>query len=245
MNLKTQGLIIKETKVGESSRIITILTSEYGKIQAGANGSRNYKSKLFSGCRLFCCSDFVLSKGKSDIYRVVSAEPFKTFTELQNDVVKLSLGAYFCELANDTAEDIEECAEILKFLKNSLYILTKRDDLNVIKSVFELRLMSILGYAPNTDCCAACGGSELSYFAENTGEILCKKCAPNISNLSPTLLKTIKYIVESDSKKVYSFRLNEESAKLLSKLSEDYIISKIEKIPRTLKYYLTISKNMV
>lgn len=245
MNVRTHGMIIKETKVGESSRIITILTAEHGKIQAGANGSRNYKSKLFAGCRMFGCSDFVLSKGKGEIYRVISAEPTENFSALQTDVVKLSLVAYFASLANETAEDTEECAEILALLKNSMYILTKRDDLSVIKSVFELRLMTILGYAPNTDGCAVCGGSDLTYFSEDTGEMLCSACAPRIKNISLSVLKTIRYIITADAKKVYSFVMNEESARELSKLSERYIITKLEKIPKTLKYYLTISKNMV
>ena len=61
----TSGMIIKETKVGEGNKIFTILTSDCGKIQASGAGVRSYKSKISSGCSLFCYSDFKLRQGKS------------------------------------------------------------------------------------------------------------------------------------------------------------------------------------
>ena len=48
MQLVTPGLVLREVKVGESDRILTILTPEHGLISASAKGSLRLKSKLFS-----------------------------------------------------------------------------------------------------------------------------------------------------------------------------------------------------
>ena len=57
MKLVTPGLVLREVKVGESDRILTILTPEHGLISASAKGSLRLKSKLFSACGLFCYSE--------------------------------------------------------------------------------------------------------------------------------------------------------------------------------------------
>ena len=88
-------MIIKETKVGEGNKIFTIITAEHGKIQASGAGVRSYKSKLGSGCSLFCYSDFVLKKSKSkDIYSIVSADKKMDFFDIRYDIEKVALVNY-------------------------------------------------------------------------------------------------------------------------------------------------------
>ena len=41
MHIETDGLVIKEQNVGESDRLITVLTSKYGLIRAFASGVKN------------------------------------------------------------------------------------------------------------------------------------------------------------------------------------------------------------
>ncbi len=48
-HLRTKGIVIKEVRVGEADKIITIFTKSYGKISAVAKGAKRPKS------RLICC----------------------------------------------------------------------------------------------------------------------------------------------------------------------------------------------
>ena len=41
----TEGLVIKEMNVGESDRLVTLFTRDYGIIKAFASGAKNIKSK--------------------------------------------------------------------------------------------------------------------------------------------------------------------------------------------------------
>ena len=63
MQIKTDGLIIRDLNVGEDDRIVTILTRSRGVVRASARGARRVKSRLSTATRLFCYSDFTLFKG--------------------------------------------------------------------------------------------------------------------------------------------------------------------------------------
>ena len=43
---KTEGIVLTETNYSESSKILNVLTKEYGLIGVISKGSRNLKSKL-------------------------------------------------------------------------------------------------------------------------------------------------------------------------------------------------------
>ena len=46
MQIKTKGIILNETPYSETSKILNILTSDYGMISAISKGCRNIKNKL-------------------------------------------------------------------------------------------------------------------------------------------------------------------------------------------------------
>ena len=78
MQVATTGLVLRQVKVGEADRILTILTPDLGVISASARGSLRMKSALFSATGLFCYSEFGLSSGRSH-YFVDTAQVKKVF----------------------------------------------------------------------------------------------------------------------------------------------------------------------
>ncbi len=241
---KVKGLIIKETNVGEGDKILTILTHELGKIQAVANGARSYKSKFIAGCQLFCYTDFVLSQ-KKDLHRVSSAQPVETFFSLRNNLEKLSLAAYFCDLLCEVATDSSDADEVLRLALNTFYILTKKDDHTKIKAVFELRLMCLSGFMPQLYYCSVCGtDKDISSFSISDAEVCCSRCATKGEVLSGTVL-AMQHIASSEPKRLFSFEASDDVLFELSSIAENYILCQIGRDFRSLKYYLTISKNMI
>ena len=98
MQLVTPGLVLREVKVGESDRILTILTPEHGLISASAKGSLRLKSKLFSACGLFCYSEFTLFAGKS-MYMVDDAQVKQVFFGLPKSLEGMALAMNLAEIA--------------------------------------------------------------------------------------------------------------------------------------------------
>lgn len=229
-----KGLIIKETKVGEGNKIFTVLTDEYGKIQASAGGVRSYKSKLSGGCGLFYFSKFELKKGKS-MYNIASADRIYSFYDLRTDIDKLSYAAYFCELLNIVTVE-QSASAILRLALNTLYYAEKSDDLSLIKAVFELRLMTECGFMPNAFSCGACGAKEnLSRFSPSDGTVFCESCGGGIRILSDTI-HAMQYIISAEQKKIFSFSVSDDVKRQLCDIAEKYILTEIEKLPKSLTY---------
>lgn len=235
--ITTSGMIIKETKVGEGNKIFTILTSGYGKIQASGAGVRSFKSKLGSGCSLFCYSDFILKKGKSrDIYNIVSAEKKMDFFDLRYDIEKLALVNYICDLVNFICVQNSECDDILRLLLNTVYYIQNNECNYKVKPVFELRLMCEAGFSPNLSSCQRCGSEEnLIHFSTEDGAVECTKCH-NIANISQGTLDAMKYICHSTPKSIFSFEAEEDVLHQLTVFAEQYVLHQTGHTPKSLIY---------
>lgn len=235
--ITTSGIIIKETKVGEGNKIFTILTANHGKIQASGAGVRSYKSKLGTGCSLFCYSDFIFKKGKSrDIYNIVSADKKMDFFDIRYDIQKLALVNYICDLANYITVQENDCTDILRLLLNTIYYIQKNDYDPKVKSVFEIRAMCEAGFAPNLTLCQKCGSKEnLNYFSPQEGSVECSACR-KIPNTTPGTLAAMSYICTTDQKSIFNFEAEDDVLHRLSVLTEQYVLHQIGNVPKSLMY---------
>ena len=84
--------------MGESDRLLTILTREYGLVRAVAMGSRKYNSSLGGRSGLFVVNDLLLAKGRS-LDKVTQAETLESYPGLGQDLKKLTASQYLAELA--------------------------------------------------------------------------------------------------------------------------------------------------
>jgi len=240
--LKTQGLIIKEINVGEADKIFTIFTRSHGKVKASARGVRNPRSRLVSGTQFLCYSDFVLYKGK-EIYRISQSQVIKNFYNLRTSIEKLSYATYFADLTSEVIEENYPSNKILNLLLNTLYLLSETDkDPMLLKAVYELRLMSIIGYTPNLINCSNCGTAEnLKYFSSKAGGLICIQCAKNAQQgrnfeLSQGTIQAMRYIIYSPVDKIFSFKVSQRILKELNNILSDFIITHTETEIKSLKY---------
>ncbi len=242
----TDGLVIKEMNVGESDRLVTLFTRDYGIIRAFASGAKNIKSKKGAATSLLTYSSFTILK-KKDSYRIYEATPIELFFSLGADIEILSLSQYFCELAYNFGEENSPNEELLRLILNSLYFLTKKQKSpSLIKAITELRLASVCGYSPNLVACQNCGcfEADIMYFNLNDGSLCCGDCNPQKQGvpINKTLLSAMRHIVYSEFGKLYSFEIPKESAEQLSRITEKYITLQIDYHFHTLDFYNSIKE---
>jgi len=203
--LKTSGIVIKEVNTGEADRIITIFSKNKGKISALAKGARRPKSHLVAGTQLLCYSEFVLFKGK-DMYTVNSCDVIESFYDIRNDLERLTYAAHMMDIVNDVILENQPASRLLQLFLNSLYMLSKTDrsPLQIVR-VFEIRLLSTMGYAPWVSSCIKCGSTvfDSMYFSFLKCGFLCSKCLENDKGalkISEGAAKALNYIVHSNLK---------------------------------------------
>lgn len=223
----TEGLVIKEMKVGESDRLVTLFTREYGIIKAFAAGAVSIRSKKHSATAMLTYSSFTLVN-KKGTNRIYEAAPIEQFFTLGGDIEVLSVSQYFCELALIFGENDVPNEELFRLILNSLHFLIKKKKYPpLIKAVTEFRTAVISGYMPNLIGCAECGKFEDGnmLFNLNDGSLLCGDCGGKKTGvrLNPTLLSALRHIAFSELKKLYSFEIPNTQADTLSSITESYI----------------------
>lgn len=222
--------------------MVTLLTRDMGVIRAFAAGAKSIKSKKGAATGLLAYSSFTILK-KNDTYRIYEASPIKIFFGAGNDIVRLSLSQYFCELSAVLVPRDTDSEEFLRLILNSLHFLIFEGRYPpLIKAITELRLACLSGYTPNLVACDGCGKFEddLMFFVLNDGRLLCKECKKDGEMslaVDPTVLSAMRHVVFSKFGSLYSFDIPNDAADRFSALTEKYITLQTDHHFQTLDFY--------
>ncbi len=242
-----QGLVLRTAEYKESSKMLTVLTDALGKISISAHGATRLKSRIAAACQPMAFSEMTVSETKERYY-LKEANTLELFSGLTADLRRYALGCYFLELLDASCPETVEEPEALSLGLNALWLLSEgKKDPRIVKSAFELRLMTLLGYQPETEQCAACGREE----PENPtldlrgGALYCRDCALRALAQRPMALdapslQAIRHIVSAQRKSVFSFRVSESVLRRLGDAAENYVKEQLERSFRTLDYYKSL-----
>lgn len=242
----TEGLVIKEMNVGESDRLVTLFTRDYGIVKAFATGAKSIKSKKGAATSLLTYSNFTFQKRKETL-RITEASPIAVFWQVGNDIDIVALSQYFCELANTFGENGTPNTEMLRLILNSLHFLCKEKRYPpLIKAITELRISVLSGYSPNLIACDECGKFEddIMYFDVVSGTLCCIECNKENSGfmIDSSILSAMRHIVYSEFSKLYSFDLGETNADRLSDITSYYLSRQSDQQFSTLEFYNSIKE---
>ncbi len=248
MDFTTTGIVIRERAQGENDKLLTILTPE-GKVYAYAKGVKKISSKNAPACQLFVYSEyeFIQKNGRLTVKTALSKE---LFYSMRADMTRYSLACYFADILSGVTTENNDESEALRLFLNTLYALANKQDIPLwqIKGAFELKLMCILGFAPDFDTCFGCG-CEIEIGRSNTfsfeeGALICEKCKKgNIAfscSVSGGTCLALRFITSSSIGAFLSFTLDESDSAEFSFICENYLMHKTERSYETLKIYKSI-----
>lgn len=244
MHVTTNALVLREVDYKESDKILTLLTQEQGKLTASARGCRRKGSAIAAACQLLCWSEVVLYDYQGR-WSVKEAAVQRQFRGVREDLDKLSLACYFAEVTELLAVEGEPCPELLSLILNCLHALDKLNKPTaLVKAAFELKAMCLAGYEPLLDGCAVCGAAdpEQPRFHLKDGVLHCAGCRGELEEgismpLDGPSLAAMRHVACGDPKRLFSFRAEGESLRLLGDLTEAYLHTQMERGFRTLDFY--------
>ncbi|MCQ2513626.1 MAG: DNA repair protein RecO [Ruminococcus sp.] len=247
MKFQTEGLIIKEQNIGENDRLVFALTKSKGVIKAFVKGANNIKNSKCASTSLLAYSRLTIYESR-DTYLIGEARTIKIFSKLRNDVQKMCLAQYFCELCLVICPRDHKADEFLSLVLNSLYLLSenKRSPM-LIKPCLEMRMTSKSGYMPDLRMCRVCGEylPPSMFFYPKLGVIECKECRKDFKNfaveLNSAALTGLRHTVYADDDKLFSFALPDAELQAINTASEAYIKLRFERDFKTLAFYKAIS----
>ena len=248
MLVTIEGIVIGKRSVGESNCFLDILTDEYGLIEVTAHGVKKLTNRNAGISSLFSYCKFCLSKSGTR-YTLNSGEPKYSFHGISSDMECFSLAAYFSEVLKDAAASEQQAEGLLRFTAVTLYELEKkRISRELIKSVFELHLCSMLGFMPDLRACSRCGRYEhdVMYFDTDNACIICGSCASGAAGsdrlvpLTPAVLDKMRHMVFADTDKVYRLSADSATVNRLSQITERYLLKTFDRGFGSLDYYKKI-----
>ena len=245
MYVNTLGLVLRETRYKESSKMLTVLTAAEGKISVSARGAMRKGSKIAAAAQLLALSDMTLlnTNGRWILTEARSVEQFRG---LRSDVEKLALGSYFSELLETVSDEDSPDSAILTLGLNAVYALSEsiKPD-RLVKAAFELRLMCLAGFAPQLGACSVCGKTgEVMALDLIGGTVVCADCAgrggDETSPLDPGSLEALRHICTCPPKKLLSFQLGDAAAEKLCAAAEKYTLRQLDRGFKTLDFYKSL-----
>lgn len=247
-----KGLIIKEEPKGESSKLIYVLTAEKGVISILVRGGMK-SSKNSASTQLYVYSDLCFEEKKDakgySYYYLNSSEPISMFFELRLDIYKMALAAYLSELLfYSRIEAADDKNEILRLALNTFYFINQgKKDRELLKSIFEFRLICDTGFRPNLIGCNKCYKVEddKMYLNMRAGSLECEDCCTNKDSmfgfvLDRQMLHIVRHIALTDFERLYTLKISPEYQAALTDLTERYVKFHFkEKFP-TLNFYRSL-----
>lgn len=245
MYLTIQGIVLRVSDYNDRDALLTLLTRRHGKLTAKARGLRRKNSPLTAPCQLLAYGEFTLFEYRGQ-YTINEASSIELFTPLRRELTKLSLGTYFAQASEVLSQEDLPNPELQSLLLNCLYALSRLNlPEKLVKAVFELRSACLSGYTPDLFGCHICGSQDPDRFDLSAGQLECRNCRSRDSGgirmpVTPPLLEAMRYICLCDPKRLFSFQVGEETLDALSKLTEAYLTTQLERGFSTLDFYKSL-----
>ncbi|MCH8025213.1 MAG: DNA repair protein RecO [Chloroflexi bacterium] len=226
---KTSAIVLRQRRLGDTDKIITLYSADYGKVDAVAKGVRRVKSRLAGNVEPLSHGSYMFAKGRNlDI--ITQAQSIETFQPLRDDLGRLSYAFYAAELLDRATEERAENVAVYRLLLDTLRRLATRDDIDVVLRYFEMSLLTQLGYRPELRRCVF-RGEELkqdktALWAPALGGVVCIECKPVevvLTALSSEALAALQLLQEGSFSEVAQSQDRGELAVELERYLRDAI----------------------
>jgi DNA repair protein RecO (recombination protein O) len=199
----TRGVVLRSVNYRETSRILTLFSRDLGRITVSARGCMRPKSRERAATEMFTLGEYSLSE-RAGRYYLNTACIENAFYNLRLDMERLAHASYFIEICESVLNEEEQQPEFFDLLCACLCALCDgRAETGLVRLFFEARSMDILGFRPEIESCASCGGElkEKVWFSVTAGGAVCENCraeTPDAKPLLPGSLTFLRHVLEWD-----------------------------------------------
>lgn len=200
--LEVDGFVLSEIPYGESSKIINVLTRDYGVIGIMCKGAKSLKNKYRVPTMRLSFSHFNIMYKDNKLSTLVSADVINPFKLVKSDILLVSFLAYLTELTSQVVKQSNDIENIYDdFIKTILKLEDGLDPI-VLTNILEIKYLEYLGVLFNLDECVICGSkNNIATFDADKGGYICINCLTNEIIVDKKVIKMIRmyYYVNIDS----------------------------------------------
>ena len=219
---KIEGIVVSEVDYKESSKIINVLTPEYGIIGFLARGTKKIKSNLSGVTSKLTYGYFHVNYKENGLSSLIEVDIINSFNTIKKDINLISYAVYLLELA-DRVYRHDNDKNIYEILIQSLKKINEGYDYKVICNIFELKMLDFLGIRPVVDECVNCGSKvDIVTISSYRGGYLCKNCLHGEVIVNIKTIKLLRMFYYVDIGKITKLNISDNIKKELSHFIYDY-----------------------
>ena len=199
---RDDALVLRVQKIGESDRVVTLLTRRHGRVRAVAKGVRRTMSRIGGRLEPFGHVDLQIAQGRS-LHTVNQVEGIDLFGKrFLTDYPRYTTASAVAETA-ERLTPIEEEPALRLFLLTLGAIKALSDaerPAALVLDAYLLRAMGLAGWAPALTECAVCGTrGQHRAFSVPAGGCVCADCRPpGAAHPAPATLDLMTALAEGD-----------------------------------------------
>lgn len=218
---KVEGIIIKEKSYGESSKILDIITKEYGIVGVLSKGCKKLKSNLRSASMVFTYAYFNISYKEDKLSTLIDAEIIDNLSNIKKDIDKLSYLNFISELTYGTLKQSDN-KNIFDIYKSAILKINEGFDPLVITNILELKYLKFLGVYPKLNGCVICSNPNVVTISASRGGYVCEKHLDNDYIVSLKTIKMIRMLEYVDISKISKLDVSDTVKKEINAFIDDY-----------------------
>lgn len=220
--VKTEGIVIGETNYSESSKILKVLTKDYGLVSIMSKGCRNLKSKLRGVSSKLVFANFQFYYKENGISTLISADVVDTLRNILIDIEKISYVSYILDLTEQVYKNTFD-KNIYDVLMSIIKKINDNYDYEVLTYIYELKLLDYLGIRPNIDGCSICGNNtNIITISNRDGGYICKNCYRDGKIYSNKTIQLIRMFIYVDINQITKLDIKAEIKKELEEFITEY-----------------------
>lgn len=181
---RSAAVVVGSFPLGESDRVVTFFSRDFGKIRGVARAARRLRSRFGGGLELLTLGELVFfDAGRSDLVQIDHFDVVRPFQRVREDLDRLGQAAWMAECVVRLTADRDPNAVVFGLLLRALRSLEAGVAPRRVAVLFGLRAVEALGHRLRTDACAGCGrrqttGTDPTVLDVAVGGRLCPACVP-------------------------------------------------------------------
>jgi len=231
--VKTEGIVLKGWDFKETSKIVTLYTKDFGKIQLLAKGLRRPGSRFGASLEPFTnCSVVFYKSERKELYTISEGSIRSSFPQLRRNLRKLGYASLAVELVEKLTPWESSSRRLYYLLLNFLQQIekSKEGSLKLLFCSMGLKLATLLGFDPELRTCLLCKQSFKSslsfFFSISKGGIICENCFPKVGGgipLTKTKLALLQFLRRIAFSKIGQLQVSQKCQDELSPLIHGFL----------------------
>ncbi|MDR2087991.1 MAG: DNA repair protein RecO [Clostridiales Family XIII bacterium] len=178
MDAYTEGIVLRQTKILNGRRMVTLFSKEYGKLGAGTNIAGRGRDKSSLAVRPFTYGSYGLRKSRG-VWHLNSAEALRGFYRIAEVPEKFANCSYALEFTEKLLPEESPAPALFALALEYFEMMeARRKKFDTLTAAFLFKAIHLWGAVPELEKCVRCGREPHGavFFGVRDGGLVCGVC---------------------------------------------------------------------